>query len=673
LGKRNENLSEEQYQYPLNSEFNHTEYLGFLETGFVNFILTSGKNLIILKGYRGTGKSELIRQISRFIIENRKHEACKYKDTCSQNIKHIILNFNEGEFSADKFSQDISIKIFNEIGAALGVLISSSKIKIIDDLIKYCVDEYVPYLFSIEDELVEKIKNWHELSEKKKYNHIFGWIRSRFENNYINNGLTALYRIINFYNSKFTRRHGCFLLIMDNIDKLNIEQQNNIIVIAKSISSEANIQVIMPVRLTTFDNIAGNASLNFVACTNIGFPPLELCLLRIKHYIEQREKFADYYGYKLIPQKYLEAFNERLGYIYDRLTNDDPKRKFDRLEKTFNALAGVSIRKCLRLFRRLFLNYTIEWTETKPFEDILLRSLYSYKYENGRMNVDKDNRIHNIYQDNQTKSLTLHNLRILNIIHYCEKNSISIKVKELFESLRLYNDINKDKYKMFRSTLWTQGKRIIILVDVGTNESEEKIDNAILQITKSGFGHIDYLCSNLQYLQNCFEIIDLNAKIINGNLTETLEYIEYLEGNRQTKELLNSSLKQIENKRYIDFAPNFVDYSEFSQRIHYIRILLRLLYMKDVVETIRYKKAYNKATENIKSISKISNLVTVPIIIGITNSVLNITQNMPISSDERELWKDLILLVYEWNKLLFPRSDYNRDLERLNNKVSSER
>ena len=95
--------------------------------------------------------------------------------------------------------------------------------------------------------------------------------------------------------------------------------------------------------------------------------------------------------------------------------------------------------------------------------------------------------------------------------------------------------------------------------------------------------------------------------------------------------------------------------------------------MKDVVETIRYKKAYNKATENIKSISKISNLVTVPIIIGITNSVLNITQNMPISSDERELWKDLILLVYEWNKLLFPRSDYNRDLERLNNKVSSER
>jgi len=671
IGEKNEDLTKEQYQQSLNNDFFHPEYLGFLERGFVNFILINNRNLLVLKGYRGTGKSELIRYVSKFISDNRKHDTCQYKDACPKKSQHVIINFNEGEFPDNsKFSSAVSIKIFNAIAAELGRLISITPINIIDDFINICVENYEPFLFSVKVEVVDKHIDWSEFSEQQKYNIIYSWIRKRFENEYINNGLTAIYKILNHYNSVVCRRAGCFLLIMDNIDQLNIEQQNKIMVIAKSINSQSNIQVIIPVRLTTFNNIQGNASINFVACSNIGFSPLNLCLLRIKHYIENKEEFSDYYGHKFIDGKYRKEFDSRLNYIYNGLTTDNQKDKLRRLEKTFEALAGVSIRKCLRLFRRLFLNYTIEWNDITPHEDMLIRSLYSYKYDNGKMNIDDDNRIHNIFQDNQTKSLTLNNLRILNTVYYCEQNSISIKIRELFEGLKLYNEISEDKFDMYLSVLWRQGKRVLTLLDVGTNEEKDKKYNAQPQITKSGVKHIDCLCCDLQYLQNCLEIVDLNTKIVKGNVAEALKYTDDIVGNQQIKTLLSDSLKGIENKRYIDFTPNFVDYNDINQRIHYIRIMLRLLYLKDVVETIHYKVRYNTTSEDIRSISKITNLISIPIIIGISNSVMKITQNNQMSFDEREWWKELIHLVCEWNLILFPSSDYNTELNKLRNNVN---
>lgn len=665
-------LIEKKYQEPLENKFNDTNKLGILEIGFLNFLLLNNERLLILKGYRGTGKSELIRFISKYFVDNIRHENCPYKSTCTNKVQHIIIDFIENEFSNSDFSRDFSIRVFNEIGASFGKIISGNRISFIDDFVKYCIEINSTYFFDIQEAIVDKYNNWFEFSERKKYNIIFGWIRNRFENNYIENGLSALFEIVKFYHNRFNRNFGCLMLIMDNIDKLNIEQQNIVIGIADGISRSSGFQIVIPVRLTTLNNVGGYANHLFNICTNIGYPPLELCILRMKHYIENKEKYSDYYNCKLIPDKYIDAFDKRINFIYGKLTSLESKYKYERLDKTLNSLAGVSIRKCLRLFRRMFMNFCIEWIEPCPVEDLLIRSLLTYQHSNGKMNTNIDKRIHNMFQNIKTKSLTLNNLRILNTISYCEKNSIPLTVNELSESLCLYHGANQDEFNILLSNLWRQGKRVIILSDVGVNESKSKISKANIELTKSGYGHLEYLSSSLQYLQCCFEVIDLNEKIVNEITNVIYDYLNIQNANTHLKKLLDDSLRDIDNKTFKYFVPKHIDYSNFNERIRFIRIMLRLLYLKDVVETIQYKIRYINTSLEIKSIAKISNLVSVPILIGISNSILNITQNKAISFDERKLWIDLIRLVNEWNKFLFPRSDFNNELDKMFLRISSD-
>ena len=198
---------------------------------------------------------------------------------------------------------------------------------------------------------------------------------------------------------------------------------------------------------------------------------------------------------------------------------------FDRLDKTLNALSGVSIRKALTLIRRLFVNDVIDWEKADPEQDVLIRSLYSYTYDNGKMNPDRDNRIHNIFQDRKEKTLTVNYLRILNTLKYCEDNSLGITLNDLKSSLSLYQSINEEKFWEFINVLWTQRKRLFTLDDVGTEESQCKQLTSTMNMTKSGYRHLEYLSSSLQYIQNCFEIIDLSRIIDREEIITAINYI----------------------------------------------------------------------------------------------------------------------------------------------------
>ena len=116
--------------------------------------------------------------------------------------------------------------------------------------------------------------------------------------------MNALYEIVKYYNSNYPHQKCCFSLIMDNCDHLETSQQNDLIAVAKGVSSRAEIQVIIPVRLSTFSNIKGYGNPAFRPCTNVGYPPLELCMLRMEHYINnKRDKTI--YDTSGIPIKFL--------------------------------------------------------------------------------------------------------------------------------------------------------------------------------------------------------------------------------------------------------------------------------------------------------------------------------------------------------------------------------
>ena len=660
LGIHGERLVDEDYQKPLSEKFENTSKLGFLETGFINFLLQAKADLVVLKGYRGTGKSELIRFVSDYMIQNIRHNVCEHYDKCTiKKMTHLIINFNEGQFStSEAFINDLQVRIFNDLGASMTELFDDSKNNnnsIIDNFINKCEKESTSYWFNIKEQLTDSISEWAGKSDKEKYRILFTNIQKKYETSSITNGLTAFYEIVKYYNTHYPRQKCCFSLIMDNCDHLEISQQNDLVAVAKGISSATGIPVIIPVRLTTFSNIKGYGNPTFKSCTNIGYAPVEMCMLRMEHYI--KNKNDEIYDTSGIPRVFLNAFNKRIEYVYHKMSS------FDRLDKTLNALSGVSIRKALTLIRRLFINNVIDWEESEPKEDVLIRSFYSYTYDNGRMNPDKDNRIHNIFQDKKEKVLTVNYLRIINTLKYCEDNSISITLNDLKSSLSLYNSINEEKFWEFIDVLWTQRKRLITLVDVGTKEPQHKQLSSTIDLTKSGYKHLDYLSSNLQYIQNCFEIIDLDRIIDKKEtITTAINYIERNVKKTESKKILIKSIRDIEDMSYKEQIPRYIDYNDLGSRLKFIRLILRLMFMKDAIETIIYicnlKKSKN---EHVRVLSKISNITTVPIVLEATKSVVNITKNSRY--EERQDWLNLLVLVNNWNSALFPSSDYKRRIE----------
>ena len=195
LGVDKEKLTDGDYQEPLSEKFKNTSKLGFLETGFINFLLQAKGDLVVLKGYRGTGKSELIRFVSNYMVENTKHETCTHYDKCKKRkVTHLIINFNEGQFSTSKaFINDLQVRIFHELGAAMAELFDDSRNNnenILDEFINKCEKDNIAYWFNIKERLINGRPDWVEKNDREKYRILFTNIQERYET--ITNGMNAI-------------------------------------------------------------------------------------------------------------------------------------------------------------------------------------------------------------------------------------------------------------------------------------------------------------------------------------------------------------------------------------------------------------------------------------------------------------------------------------------------
>ena len=255
LGCDEERLCDKHYQIPLSWMFNNTDKLGFLETGFINYLLIADKDLVILKGYRGTGKSELIRFVSDYVIDNIKHEKCLYYNTCvKKRVINLMINFKEGQFSSsESFVNDLQIRIFNQLGAEMTDLFDDKTSCVIDEFIKECENNNIPYWFNTKLSTDKWGEQWQR-NDKEKYRFLFSLIQNEYGTTSPTNALNKLYEIIKFYHKFYPREKCCLSFIIDNCDQLETQHQNELIPIAKGISSNAGIQVIIPVRLNTFAN-----------------------------------------------------------------------------------------------------------------------------------------------------------------------------------------------------------------------------------------------------------------------------------------------------------------------------------------------------------------------------------------------------------------------------------
>ena len=643
-----------------------TDGLGPLEKGFINHLLSpQKKGCIIYTGARGSGKTALMKYVSKFLKENKLHEKCGFFNKCHRHKDtHLFFDFNRSICNQLRdFFSDLFFVKFKKIICEI-----YNNDDIIESFIQSSSNGNSSYFDCISDDIKSNGRKWKKLKPEQKITVISKWIIKNYKSDYTT-GVKAFYEMLEFYHKQYSREdQTCLVLFFDNIDILEEELQNSIIAEIAKLNQGTNIKTVITSRLTTFNYIKARQSFNFNIYQNAGISPIKLLLKRITFYFENKDAYQTIRAQ--IRRDFLSAFDSRLAYIYKQLTE---KECNNRLSNSLEALSGLSIRRCLQIFRRLFYNTVIHWSDPCPKEGMLLRALYAYDFDDGFMRRD-DNRITNIFMTPRKQHLTLLPLRILRALHNARKQEEIITKNDLIEHINLFKKRTTSKdlelAKEVINILRVPEKRLVFISGFGMSEDNlvEKSDSNI-NLTYAGTLYLEYLCTDFQYIQNCFEIIKWNTKI-EGYSTEAIKYVENNCTNNTTKSILVQSLKslmQVEESIATIGRKGEIDSENFCEKFKFIRIALKYLLHKDIIETLNYKVKYDEDKNLAKYIFEIDELITVPIINNVINSVLaiclSIRQTLELSEEIKE-WNNLLFLTQNFNSLIFPDSIYNKSLNR---------
>lgn len=640
--------------------------LGPLELGLLNCLLIKDYKVIVVTGALGSGKTELVKYLCYLLKKHKKHINCCCYEQCNiHDDNQIFTDFNREIISGatdDEIVKQFHSHMFYQLGNKITKLMSNNR-SFIDKFIIWCDNGNSDYFVGLSMKMLHVYSDWNSLSQEDKFKCIFLWLQDRFEQQNKLAGLRALLEIFKFYHEQFPRKdQTCLLFIYDNIDGLDELAQNIIIEQINRITEQTPCKAIVTSRLTTFNYIKGNASFSFGVYQNAGQAPIDIIIARMNHYLKNKDTDTDYKqirnNIKKINPKFLEAFDERINFLYDGLINNN----LNRLKRTINSLSGLSIRRGLRLFRRLFYNHTISWDEKQIKEDLLIRSIYSYDYDSGLMKL-VDRRLSNIFTEIDTASVSLINLRILNIINSSKKRGIIITKKDLATHLNLFDNIDDNVINDNLDYLRNYRKRLLFISGFGTcAKNMREQDDAQIAITYAGTSYIEYLSSDLQYVQSCFEPINWNFNSAD-EINKAVDYIRVMVDDNLNSKMLSDALLYIAERKIEEMLPMRVNYNSFIERIQFIRIALKLLMCKDIVETINYKEKFESQEKVVKEIVGINSLITIPIIINLSSAIFNINRENNADEIINELieWQNLLITIKEWNILLFPTSEeYNK-------------
>lgn len=660
--------------------------MGKLELSLINYIFARHPQNIVITGALGSGKSELINYVLNHIDKHKIHEACASFENCplKSNI-HIRIDFNTYTRASKNHERDFLSYMFYKIGGKVIEIFSNKET--IDSFIRWTDNGKSnlknDYFISLVDDVVEKFDDWDQFSPQRQIKKIYSWILKRFEKKGdFANGVNAFLEMINFYHSKYPKiSRSCFLFIYDNIDGLPDEIQNVLIAQIMRISKETSIKTIITSRLTTFAHIKGNSSFSFGLFENAGKQPIFIVKKRLENYHKEKDTDIEYIRVrKLIGSDILLAFDKRLDYILNLLNQDE-----SRLTNVLNSLSGLSIRRALRLSRRLFYSFVVPWEQSTPVQDLLIRSIFSYDFRDGMMRVD-DNRLSNIFIEPKSSKNSLLSLRILSVLNDYRNENRFITKSDLITHLSLFKLDNENLVRESTRYLRKERKRLIFINGLGlTDYDSYEMENTEIHITTAGQFYIENLCSELGYIQSCFEIIDWELKFSNSDIANVYNFItnrltsNFSSSINTTKDLLTRSIDDFTetNNNISSYLPNEVDNHDLLSRIGFIRKALKLFLFQDIAETIIYIHNKNNKHEQLvlKEIKGINELVSLSFIYKVSNSVFYILKNktdkVTQDSNFNELlyWYDFIILANEWNSIFF-EGNVNKNISRLINKFS---
>lgn len=660
---------------------------GVFEEIYKANVISQDYSVLIITGASGSGKTSLINYAKDLIDNCIDDQSCIRYHLCKRKAKKYLVH----DFLNDTGSNILEQYEF-ELNGKLNDIVKEcfNTHNITRDFLNYCISPKEPTLYQLSLILDPIDIEWsiHNVLTKIK--------QSRETNSNQNSILMA---ILKYYRKLYPEQHkGCYTIIFDNIDKLDDEVQTEIIKNIITLHNTIECKIVITSRLTTFYKLNDNFSNLFNVLENAGPRPIDILYYRIKYYLDNRNTIQDIIDLRNMVTNierilnrnkydYLNCYDNILFTLCKYLSqiNDDfgeqniesQKINFSKsqVQKTISAFSGLSVRRCIELSRRFVESLTYKYCD-EPTPNQLISSL-SYTCTRGFKFSDKY--ITNIYgkpDDNRRNSWILY--KILNILKVCQVYRIDLTVIQLFEIIKLYDEIEEEEFIFAINTLIDSRKRLAYVSGFSQLKSVDKDINKKIQkihITNCGKEYLSFLSIDLSYVQNCFAALDWKTIGFYTNVNETNSMFNNLSDlhNKNNSYLQSSeiqwifdSLKEHTELIYIENSPKVFNINNISERMQFIRNGLEILLYHDIFETYYFIKRKNQHLyiKNIVSFlqysEEINSFPTLRLTLALYDSFIKILKsyirngaNLIYCLDEIKQWHSFLSKVDLWHKLLF--------------------
>lgn len=491
-----------------NENIKDFDKLGPNEKFLINKILDSPAYLLYIVGGIGVGKSSFLKFYIETILptfmynksENQREPCVIFYDFLdelsrkAEDDDYESLNLDLTTSICDRIQAEIIEKKFFSIEEEVSTVWEELIINYKDNYRKNNIISKIITELSNKGAEIEQLEKNTENALKTRMG-----IREQILND-PGNRILYLALICNYIKENYYRQNpNLFFVVIDNVDRESPITQHRVKLILKPLANLSKIRVVVTARQTTYyQQLDDGDSEHTDKVPYCGVDQMEVIKSRVDDFITNPSKYTKYVSPKLLPPLLKSVKYMRAKFL------DHPL-----LKSQYSNLCGHSIRKSLLLSQNLIDNNIYDMIELGLSDNMkkdlhitsIVRALYvgpSSTYTHTPQHI-----IENVYQVHSSPSPSYFiKIRILSIL--LASNEEGVKIKRIIEILDYYDypvsticDAINDMKQKRKRLIWSDSHR-----DSFKDEDELiNFGNSKLFLSSSGYGYIELLFSDLNYLQ----------------------------------------------------------------------------------------------------------------------------------------------------------------------------
>lgn len=492
--------------------------LGDWERTVLTNLIWGNYSTLVLAGERGSGKTALMKEIRRVLKRPRPAgcSRCGRKECPNPTILDMDLNLGGEASSPQEVKDDFLESFYQTTSANLRPLLESYDTleKLYSYLQRNVRQQYVSSYDPWVSRVGRRYDKWLAEGNKARCSDLLSFVASSSPS--IRRRTENLMVLLRFVREEIYPDNACFVILLDNIDRVIPEAQHDLLQLILSLRKIARVRLLLPLRWTTFEQVRSQRAYSFGLLTHRGPGLGPIMRKRLAHYRENWQQHAEIQVLDPQTRSLLLSRLEAIQTLFEHPSYNE----------FASWLAGRSVRIGLRVARRLLLNATIPHDRRPTNLGDLTRSLFLGINREQRLEVH-DDCVANLFANPLDEKFDLLNLRILQLIKAYRAAPRSRSVRNLTAILHASKLWSLEEIRAAYQYLADLDRPLIWIDGRSTFASHQEIRrlNRVVYLTKAGDNYIRFLARNSLYVQEALIAVRWNSDF-------TVDHFDYgtLEG-----------------------------------------------------------------------------------------------------------------------------------------------